>query len=113
MWFGTSCCVGPTTGPANWAPEMALGATGPAATPKQIAYLEALLEKAGYSSFRIARRPLGLTQRQGSGKFTRQEASALIDRLVNGDPEPAVREPADDGADEAMATLLKIGRAHV
>ncbi len=86
---------------------MALGATGPAATPKQIAYLEALLEKAGYSSFRVARRPLGLTQRQGSGKFTRQEASALIDRLVNGDPEPAVREPADDGADEAMATLLR------
>lgn len=86
---------------------MALGATGPAATPKQIAYLEALLEKAGYSSFRVARRPLGLTQRQGSGKFTRQEASELIDRLVNGDPEPAVREPADDGADEAMATLLR------
>ena len=86
---------------------MALSETGPAATPKQIAYLEALLEKAGYSSFRVARRPLGLTQRQGSGKFTRQEASALIDRLVNGDPEPAVREPADDGADEAMATLLR------
>ena len=90
---------------------MALGAPGPAATPKQISYLEALLEKAGYDSFRAARRPLGLTQRQGSGKFTRQEASALIDRLVNGESESTVPEPADapgdDTVSEAVATLLR------
>jgi hypothetical protein len=57
--------------------------SGPPATAKQVRYLQALLEQAGYASFRDARRPLGLTQRQGSGKFTRQEASALIDTLVD------------------------------
>ena len=86
---------------------MALGASGPAATPKQVAYLEALLEKAGYPSFRSARRPLGLTQRQGTGKFTRQEASALIDRLVNGDTAPEVSEPADDSPGSAQVELLR------
>lgn len=88
---------------------MALGASGPAATPKQIAYLEALLEKAGYSSFRIARRDFGLTQRQGSGKFTRQEASDLIERLVNGDTQPSERAvaEADEGPGAAQAELLR------
>jgi hypothetical protein len=56
--------------------------SGPPASAKQVQYLQALLEQAGYSSFRDARGALGLTQRQGSGKFTRQEASALIDILV-------------------------------
>lgn len=64
---------------------MGLGQSGPPATPKQMAYLKVLLEKAGFDTYRNARRPLGLTQRQGSGKFTRQEASELIDRLVNGE----------------------------
>jgi hypothetical protein len=86
---------------------VALGASGPAATPKQIAYLEALLEKAGYSSFRIARRDFGLTQRQGSGKFTRQEASDLIERLVNGDTQPPERDVADEGPGAAQAELLR------
>lgn len=61
---------------------MSLGQSGPPATPKQVQYLKALLEKAGYATWRDARRPLGLTQRQGSGKFTRREASELIDRLL-------------------------------
>jgi hypothetical protein len=63
--------------------------TAPAATPKQMSYLESLLEKAGFASFREARHRFGLTQRQAGGKFTMPEASALIDRLVNGDDEPA------------------------
>ncbi len=61
---------------------------GPPATDKQLAYLQALLRKEGYDGFRDARRPLGLTQRQGSGKFTRAEASALIDRLAGEDDTP-------------------------
>jgi hypothetical protein len=61
--------------------------SGPPATHKQIQYLESLLEKAGHSSFRDARGPLGLTQRQASGKFTRDEASTLIDQLLQADPE--------------------------
>jgi hypothetical protein len=63
---------------------MALGQGGPPASAKQIQYLQALLRKAGHESFRDARRPLGLTQRQSNGKFTMSEASALIDQLVSG-----------------------------
>jgi hypothetical protein len=63
---------------------MALGQAGPPASAKQIQYLQALLRKAGHDSFRDARRPLGLTQRQANGKFTMSEASALIDQLVSG-----------------------------
>jgi hypothetical protein len=70
-----------------------------------VAYLEALLEKAGYGSFREARRAFGLTQRQAGGKFSKQEASALIDRLVNGE------EPAPPSIDEevlaAQATVVR------
>jgi hypothetical protein len=40
-----------------------------------------LLNSAGHASFREARGPLGFSQRQGAGKFTRDEATMLIDRL--------------------------------
>jgi hypothetical protein len=68
---------------------MALGKqpSGPPASNKQVAYLQALLRAAGYADFREARHPLGLTQRQAGGKFTSREASALIDRLVGGSSE--------------------------
>jgi len=81
---------------------MALGTSGPPASPKQVAYLKVLLEKAGYLSFRDARRPLGLTQRQGNGKFTKSEASELIERLLQGgDPAEASAEPSGDDAGPA------------
>lgn len=86
---------------------MALGASGPPASPKQIAYLQVLLEKAGYPTFREARQPLGLTQRQGNGKFSKQEASALIDRLINGEA-PGVDEAVqDDAILQAQASVLR------
>lgn len=68
--------------------------SGPPASAKQVAYLTSLLAKAGYASIREARGPLGLTQRQGNGKFTTAEASALIEQLLaedegyTGDDEP-------------------------
>src|SRR5690606_17209375 len=37
---------------------------------------------AGFDGFREARHPYGLTQRQSNGKFTRDEASELIERLT-------------------------------
>ena len=43
--------------------------------------LLALLQAAGHSDFRDARGPLGFTQRQAAGKFTRDEADAFIDQL--------------------------------
>jgi hypothetical protein len=61
--------------------------SGPPASHKQLQYLEALVRKAGHDGFRDARGPLGLTQRQAGGKFTKDEASTLIDQLLGADPE--------------------------
>jgi hypothetical protein len=75
--------------------------SGPPATHKQLQYLEALVRQAGHDGFRDARHPLGLTQRQAGGKFTRDEASALIDQLLAAQTGSAAEssEPAQaDGA---------------
>jgi len=55
--------------------------SGPPASAKQVQELLALLQDAGHTGFRDARGALGFTQRQGNGKFTRDEAAALIERL--------------------------------
>jgi hypothetical protein len=87
---------------------MPLGQSGPPASAKQVSYLQALLEKAGYSGFREARRAFGLTQRQAGGKFSKQEASELIDRLINGDPPEADPETVKlEAATETQARILK------
>ncbi|HLM65143.1 MAG TPA: hypothetical protein VK306_12655 [Acidimicrobiales bacterium] len=59
--------------------------SGPPASARQVMYLLDLVVQAGHEGFRDARHPLGLTQRQAGGKFTRAEASELIDRLVAGE----------------------------
>ena len=64
---------------------MSFGQSAPSASPKQIAYLLTLVKTAGHEGFRDGRGPLGLTQRQAAGKFSRSEASTLIDLLVNGE----------------------------
>jgi hypothetical protein len=43
--------------------------------------LTELLEAAGHADFRDARGPMGFTQRQASGKFTRDEAEEFIAAL--------------------------------
>jgi hypothetical protein len=40
-----------------------------------------LLVQAGHEDFRDARGPMGFTQRQAGGKFTRDEADAFISQL--------------------------------
>ena len=61
---------------------MAFGqSAGPPATSKQRRELLELVNDAGHLDFRDARGPLGLTQRQAAGKFTRDEADELIARL--------------------------------
>ena len=55
--------------------------TGPPASAKQVGELLALLLQAGHGDFRDARGPMGFTQRQAAGKFTRAEADAFIERL--------------------------------
>lgn len=56
-------------------------ASGPPATAKQVHELLSLLNDAGHTDFRDARGPMGFTQRQAGGKFTRDEASAFIEQL--------------------------------
>jgi len=68
--------------------------SGPPASAKQLRELLTLLERAGYDSFRSARGPLGFNQRQGNGKFTRDEAEALIEQL-QADVETAAPDPGD------------------
>lgn len=88
--------------------------SGPPATARQIQQLTALLLAAGHSDFRDARGPLSLNQRQAGGKFTRDEADALITRLEEdverADPvmpaNPAV--PATPLAAEMSNTLRKV-----
>lgn len=58
--------------------------TGIPATHRQVEELLALVEAAGHEGFKGARHPLGLTQRQAAGKFSRDEAQDLIDRLMAG-----------------------------
>ncbi len=84
--------------------------SGPPATAKQIAYLERLLADAGFTTFREARHPLGLTQRQSGGKFTRQEASELIERLASGPAVEPSEAPADDTAAPAPAPARRSAR---
>jgi hypothetical protein len=84
---------------------MAFGqAGGPPATHQQVNALTELLLAAGFDGFREARHPYGLTQRQASGKFTRDEAAELIERLES----ELAAEPVDGQAPgPADATPLR------
>jgi hypothetical protein len=64
--------------------------SGPPASHHQMRELLELLVEAGHEDFRDARGPMGFTQRQAGGKFTRDEADAFITQL---------RDAADADAD--------------
>jgi hypothetical protein len=66
---------------------------GPPASGRQVQELLVLLQEAGHSDFRDARGPMGFTQRQAGGKFTRAEADALLERLR--DPEADAAKPSE------------------
>jgi hypothetical protein len=55
--------------------------SGPPAPANRVRELLALLNDAGHVDFRDARGPMGFTQRQAGGKFTRDEADAFIEQL--------------------------------
>lgn len=75
--------------------------SGPPASYRQIQSLTTLVEAAGYTGLRDARGALGLTQRQAGGKFTRDEADALIARLESEaegiDPDAVGADPTAPG----------------
>jgi hypothetical protein len=73
--------------------------SGPPATAKQVSELLELLHDAGHADFRDARGPMGFTQRQAAGKFTRDEADTFIGQLQEA-------PPTDDAPPAAMAPRL-------
>ncbi|MFW2333746.1 hypothetical protein [Ilumatobacter sp.] len=90
---------------------MAFGqSAGPPAPGRMIDELLELLHAAGHTDFRDARGPMGFTQRQAAGKFTRDEAEAFIAELEEAqhrgeipDAPPAPDEPSP--ADEALRSI--------
>lgn len=69
--------------------------TGPPATARQVQELLALLLEAGHTDFRDARGPMGFTQRQAAGKFTRDEVAGFIDQLMHAADTDTADAPAD------------------
>ena len=55
--------------------------SGPPAQARRVRQLLALLQDAGHTDFRDARGPMGFTQRQAGGNFTRDEVEVFIDQL--------------------------------
>ncbi len=77
---------------------MAFGqASGPPASHSQMRELTELLQAAGHTDFRDARGPMGFTQRQAAGKFTRDEADEFIAALHE------AAETAETGTDAPEA----------
>jgi hypothetical protein len=89
--------------------SMAFGQqSGPPATAKQVSELLGLLQDAGHSDFRDARGPMGFTQRQAAGKFTRDEADAFITQLQAAGPDGEA--PADEPEPAARAATERPAR---
>jgi hypothetical protein len=85
--------------------------SGPPASHQQLNDLLELLKDAGHSDFRDARGPMGFTQRQAGGKFTRDEAQQFIDQLEEAvDQRNASVAPDSSAAKltESEQTLLEI-----
>lgn len=75
---------------------MAFGqASGPPATAREVQTLLELLNRAGHADFRDARGPMGFTQRQAAGKFTRDEAAELIEQLEEAEDSGAATAPQE------------------
>ena len=90
---------------------------GPPATARQVAELLELLQNAGHLDFRDARGPMGFNQRQAAGRFTRDEAAALISQLRDeaegtemGGGASAADPPAPAGTARRSRTELALAR---
>jgi hypothetical protein len=83
---------------------------GPPASRREVQELLTLLQDAGHSDFRDARGPMGFTQRQAAGKFTRDEAAAFIAQLQEAESsgEPAVPRLPDPRVSAAEQVLRRM-----
>ena len=54
-----------------------------------------LLQAAGHTDLRDARGPMGFTQRQAGGKFTRDEAAAFIEQLEAAEQRQDAEQPGE------------------
>lgn len=83
--------------------------SGPPASAQQMRRLTELVLSAGHTDFRDARGPLGLSQRQAAGRFTRDEADELITRLEH-EAEDEVVSPVQErpSAPKASAAQLRL-----
>ena len=83
--------------------------SGPPASARQVEKLKELLRDAGHGDFRDARGPLGFTQRQAAGRFTRDEADDLIARLqavADGEaPAPVVAQAGRDAIEHVLRRM--------
>lgn len=70
-----------------------------------------LLQEAGHTDLRDARGPMGFTQRQSAGKFTRDEATAFIDLLQERAGGGAVAPSPGLGSSQAPAVEEAAGLA--
>lgn len=83
--------------------------SGPPASGRQVQELLSLLHDAGHSDFRDARGPLGFTQRQAAGKFTRDEVEAFIERLQNEEVDgDAARAPSSSAPPTRVSAAQKL-----
>jgi len=71
--------------------------SGPPASAREVQELLKLLQGIGHRDFRDARGPMGFTQRQAAGKFTRDEASAFIGQLQENESDGNTTAPGRAG----------------
>lgn len=81
---------------------------GPPASARQLQELTQLVLDAGHEGLREARHPLGLSQRQAAGRFTRDEADDLISRLQATDEAPPAPEAAESARSAAAQKVLRV-----
>ena len=81
--------------------------SGPPASSRQVQDLLALIQAAGHRDFKDARGPMGFTQRQAGGRFTRDEADELIRRLQEDESFPDTPDPAQQWQQSAQEQLLR------
>ena len=106
------CAIPGTTSLGGDTGGMAFGQqAGPPASRCEVEKLLTLLQDAGHTDFRDARGPMGFTQRQAAGKFTRDEAAAFIAQLEEtetpgeaGAP-PAASNPRLSAAEQALRRM--------